>query len=99
MTAEEQFQSYKADFDKRQLIRARTTSIVLGLATVVGVLGMLYGLINNIEATAQSDVAIKNEQDAITAKLETDKLRTVANDLNRENADLKSQLAICKSGK
>ncbi len=64
---------------RRLLRRARVTSIVLGTATVIAVLFMLYGLIQSIEAGAQRDLAIKNEQEAIVAKLEADKQRDIAN--------------------
>lgn len=99
MTAEEQFQAYKAGYDKKLVKAARVQSIILGSATVIAVLGMLYGLISNIEAGAQKDLASWNEQKAITAKSEADKQRSIASDLQRQNADLKSELDKCKSGK
>lgn len=63
---------------RRLLRRARVTSIVLGTATVIAVLFMLYGLIQSIEAGTQRDAAIKNEQIAIEAKLEADQQRDIA---------------------
>lgn len=99
MTPEEKFQAYKADFDKKLLKRARMVSVILGSATVVAVLGMLYGLISNIEAGTQKDLALWNEQKAITAESEANKLRDSAAELQRQNTDLKSQLEKCKSAK
>jgi len=64
---------------RRMLRRARLTSIVLGTAAIIAVLFMIYGIIQSIEAGTQRDAAIKNEQQAIEAKLEADKQRDIAN--------------------
>jgi hypothetical protein len=88
MTAQEEFQVYKAEYEKKLLTRARVQAIVLGSATVITVMAMLYGLVNNIEAGAQRDIAVANEQKAIEAKLEADSQREMA-------AELKSKLTDC----
>ncbi len=97
MTAEEQFHAYKADFDKKLLKKARIQSTILGSATVIAILGVMYGLINNIEVGTQKDLASWNEQKAIEAKLEADKLRDGANELQSQNAELKAQLDACSA--
>jgi hypothetical protein len=99
MTAQEEFKTYKEDFDKKQLKRARAQALILGSATVLTVLGMLYGLINNIEAGTQRDLALKNEQDAIALKNELGKQKGIVTTLEQQLADIKTQLVECKSGK
>jgi hypothetical protein len=96
MTAHEEFQVYKSDYDKKLLKRARVQSIILGLAATITVLAMLYGMIQNIEAKTQRNSAIANEQKAIEAKLEADKQRGIA---AGEIAALRTELASCKAGK
>jgi hypothetical protein len=96
MTPQEEFQAYKADFDKKQLKRARIQAIVLASAAVITVLAMVYGTIQNIEANTQRDRAVANEQMAIEAKLEADKQRDV---VASEIAALKTELASCKTTK
>ena len=90
MTAEEQFEIYKADFDKKQLKRARIIAVVLGLSTIITVVAMLFAAINSIEAGTWREQAIRSEQTAIESKLVADKVREQANELEK-------QLTICKS--
>jgi ABC-type lipoprotein release transport system permease subunit len=76
--------------------RARATSIVLGVAAVITVLAMIYGIIQNIEAGTWRDMAVQKEQQAIEAKLASDRERAI---LLRANQDLKAHLDQCISGK
>ena len=99
MTAEGKFRLYKSDLDKKLVKRVRTQSIILGSATVIAVLGIVYGLINDIEASAHKDIAVMNAQIANQANAEASKCEELKNELQRENADLKTQLDKCKSGK
>ncbi len=97
MTSQEPLEFDKEKFQRKVRRQARIHSIVFGLAGMIGVLGILYGLIKNIEAEAQMNLAMRNEKEAIESRLLAGKQSDLNKDLERQNADLRNQLDACSA--
>lgn len=72
-------------FQQKALRRDRITSIILGLATIITVISMLYGFTQSIEAEKQNIIA--QEQREIAVKQES------------RSAILQDQLKACQAEK
>jgi WD40 repeat protein/energy-coupling factor transporter ATP-binding protein EcfA2 len=79
---------------KRKLRNARITAIVLGTATVISLMFLVYALVQRTQAIKQRELAVEaqakaelNEKAALEAKAEADKQRNIA----EQNAILAEQ--------
>jgi len=69
---------------KRKLQRARITAIVLGSATIISLIFLVYAFLQKIEADKATKLAQENEQKAIVAQAATEKQRILAEDAKKE---------------
>jgi WD40 repeat protein len=65
---------------QRMLRRARITNIILAIALLVSIGFFFYGLINSINAQKEKVLAQQEAKNAIAARLEAEKQKTIAQD-------------------
>jgi hypothetical protein len=69
---------------RRMLRRARITSIILGIALLFSIGMFLYGLINNIQAQKDKELAQQETKKAVAARKDAEKSRLIAEERTRE---------------
>ncbi|HYC86005.1 MAG TPA: High-affnity carbon uptake protein Hat/HatR [Chryseosolibacter sp.] len=78
---------------KRKLQRARITAIVLGSATIISLVFLVYAFLQKIEADKAREQAQKNEQVALEAQAATEKQRQLA-EAAKIDAEKQKEIAI-----
>ncbi len=69
---------------RRMLRRARITAIILGIAFLVSIGFFFYGLINNIRAQKERDIAQQETRKAVAARKDAETQREIAEERTRE---------------
>ncbi len=80
---------------QRALRRARTFSVILGIAAIIAILFMIYGFTQSIEAQRQTDIARNREKQALLAEEDAIRARDRAEESQKET--LKSQAATLRA--
>ena len=82
---------------RRVLRRTRATAIILGIATVVAILFMLFAYMKKIEADKQTELAQKSEQEAFRQTDLAIKARNRADSLREREVAFREQLEVLTS--
>ncbi len=90
MTAEEQFEIYKADFEKKQKKRARITYMLLGLAAVLVVLFAMASVSTSLNANFQRTNANRKMAEIL-------ELEKVIKEQQSRATELEKKLTECKA--
>ncbi|MFN5430199.1 MAG: High-affnity carbon uptake protein Hat/HatR [Cyclobacteriaceae bacterium] len=77
---------------RRMLRRARITSIILGIAFLFSMGMFLYGLINNIQAQKDKEIAQQETKKAVAAREDAERSRKVAEEQTKEVLKKEEQL-------
>ena len=78
-------ESNKPDELQRQIVRnARTTAVIFGICSIVALISVVFGLVQNVEAERQAELARDKERKVLVCEQETKATRVHVVSLQKE---------------